>query len=305
MLSVRDLKISFTRYDGLLRRTDLRALDGVDVEVERGELLAVVGQSGAGKSLLAHAILGVLPRNATATGRMVFDGLPLDEKRQSELRGRRIALVPQAVTWLDPTARAARQIGWSASAAGLRPTNGAVTRELARYDLSPAAGLLFPHQLSGGMARRVLTAIATISRAEVLIADEPTTGLDPAVRDLSLKLLRRLADEGRCVVVITHDIAAILPFADRFAILRDGRTVECCSSDAFRCGRTAHPYSRALRSALPEFGFALEAPDTPPVPAETAGCGYRYECARATTVCAADRPAWTQTPDGRVRCHHV
>lgn len=303
MLAVEDLRVHFTRYRGLLRREELTVLDGVDVDARPGELVAMVGQSGAGKSLFAHAVLGILPANARVEGRMDFAGEPLDPARQRRLRGRRIALVPQAVTWLDPTATAGRQIGWGARAAGLPHGPAVVAAELARFDLAAATAGLHPHQLSGGMARRVLTAIATVSRADLLIADEPTTGLDPDACRLALTLLRRLADEGRTVVVITHDLSAVLPFADRVAILHGGRTVEITEAPVFRDGHPAHPYSRALRSALPEHGFTA--------PAQAAisgiddrGCRHRGECDRGSDRCAS-LPPWAEHRRGRVRCHHA
>lgn len=303
MLAVEDLQIRFTRYHGLFQRRELTVLDGIDVEARPGELVAMIGQSGAGKSLFAHAVLGILPANARIDGRIRFEGQPLDPARQRRLRGRRIALVPQAVTWLDPTATAGRQIGWGARAAGRAHGRGVIAEELARFDLAAGTADLHPHQLSGGMARRVLTAIATVSRADLLIADEPTTGLDPDASRVALTLLRRLADEGRAVIVISHDLSAVLPVADRVAILHGGRTVEIADASAFRNGGPAHPYSTALRAALPEHGF------TAPVEAAASaaspdGCRHRGECVRASHRCAT-LPDWVDHPHGRARCHHV
>lgn len=303
MLAVKDLRVRFTRYRGLLRRQDMTVLDGVDVDARPGELVAMIGQSGAGKSLFAHAVLGILPANASVEGRMSFAGEPLDLARQRRLRGRRIALVPQAVTWLDPTATAGRQVGWGARAAGRPHGPAAIAGELARFDLAAATARLFPHQLSGGMARRVLTAIATVSQAELLIADEPTTGLDPDACRVALTLLRRLADEGCMVVVITHDLSAVLPFADRVAILHGGRTVEIADARTFRDGQPIHPYSRALRSALPEHGFSAPA-QTQASGVAGDGCRHRGECDRASGTCAIP-PEWTERGRGRVRCHHA
>lgn len=302
MLTVEDLKVRFSRYDGLFGRRVTTVLDGVDLEVGAGEFVAVVGQSGAGKSLLAHAILGILPFNATVEGRFVFDGEALDERRRRALRGRRIALVPQAVTWLDPTATAGRQVGWSARAAGHRADDRLITSEFARFDLAATARRLFPHELSGGMARRVLTATATVSRADLLVADEPTTGLDPQVRDLALGLLRDLADQGKAVVVITHDLAAAMSVADRIVVLRSGRTIETADVAVFRSGTPAHPYSRSLRAAQPTHGFVA-----PPDPVDDAGpgdvCGHFCDCEIASPKCAEVPPAWVVLSSTRVRCH--
>lgn len=255
MLVVENLRIRFSRYDGLLRRREVIALDGVDLDVRAGEMVAVVGQSGAGKSLLAHAVLGVLPANAHVEGRMTFEGSLLDNARQCALRGRRIALIPQGINWLDPTATAGKQARWGALAAGKLGDRHAIAAEFTRFDLAERVCDAFPHELSGGMARRVLTAIATISRADLLIADEPTTGLDPDVRDISMKLHRTLADQGHAVMVITHDLAVAVRWADRIVVLCDGRSVETLPAERFRAGEFSHPYTHALRAALPEYGF--------------------------------------------------
>jgi peptide/nickel transport system ATP-binding protein len=302
MLIVEDLSIRFVRYRGLLDRQEITALDGVDLDARPGEFVALVGQSGSGKSLFAHAVLGILPRNARVGGRILYAGALLDPSRQRALRGRRMVLVPQALTWLDPTATTGRQVGWSARAAGLPAGRAAVIAEFARYGLAADAADLYPHQLSGGMARRVLTAIATISRADLLIADEPTNGLDADACRLALTLLRRLADEGRTVVVITHDLPAVLPFADRVAVLHSGRTVEIVDAGAFRNGGPMHPYSRALRAALPEYGFVAGMEATSEFP--TDGCRHAGECELASRLCGV-RPDWVRHAGGRARCHHV
>ena len=117
MLEVQDMHLSFARYRTLLHREWLPVLNGVSCSVQRGELVALIGASGAGKSLLAHAILGILPRTASVNAVMLFDGQPLTPGRQAKLRGKQIALVPQAVTYLDPTATAQRQVAWAATAA--------------------------------------------------------------------------------------------------------------------------------------------------------------------------------------------
>ena len=129
MLEVQDMRLSFSRYRTLLRREWLPVLNGVSVSVQRGELVSLIGASGAGKSLLAHAVLGILPSTTKLSGSMQFEGQPLTPARQNALRGKRIALVPQAITYLDPTARANAQVSWAATAAKLG--TGAVASKLA------------------------------------------------------------------------------------------------------------------------------------------------------------------------------
>ncbi|MXP64524.1 ABC transporter ATP-binding protein [Roseomonas sp. M0104] len=256
MLELSRLSIGFRRPAGLWRREVVPALRGVSLDVRAGEVLAVIGASGAGKSLLAQAVLGLLPANAVLAGAMRFQGAPLDP---AMLRGRRIALVPQSIAWLDPLVRAGRQVEWAAGRAGLPAAlrQPAATAALARFNLGAAASRRFPHQLSGGMARRAMLAIATLGQADLLVADEPTNGLDPENAARVLGHLRALADAGRGVLVISHDLSAVLPQADRVAILRDGALQETAPATAFR-GRgeaLASSYARALWQALPESGF--------------------------------------------------
>jgi peptide/nickel transport system ATP-binding protein len=307
MLDVENLSVSFSRYQGLLRRRDLTVLNGVDVTVQPGELVAMIGQSGGGKSLLAHAVLGILPRNARQEGRLTFEGQVLDTRLQKKLRGHRMVLVPQSVTWLDPTASAGRQVGWGARAAGRDPSRDAVAHEFARHGLEREAMALFPHQLSGGMARRVLTAIATMAQADLLIADEPTSGLDPSVRSMALTLLRRLADEGRAVLVISHDLSAVLPVADHVTVLHNGRTVEIAPGAMIRETGPRHPYSKALWAALPENGFNA-APGSIGNPGQRdtgrdMECGFLETCGSAIDQCQRIPPPWNPGPGMKARCH--
>lgn len=264
MLEVHDMYLQFARYRSLLQREWLPVLNGVSVGVQRGELVALVGASGAGKSLLAHAVLGILPRTARLSANMAFDGQALTPALQAQMRGKRIALVPQSVTYLDPTAMAQRQVAWAATAAKRAGSAADARRqareELLRYGLSEAAHKRYPHQLSGGMARRVLTAIATVSQADLVIADEPTSGLDPEVCQLALHHLRALADAGKGVLVITHDLDAVRHVADRIVVMQKGRTVETVDAAAFASGQAQHPFTRALYRALPQNGFHLYDP---------------------------------------------
>lgn len=259
MLDIQGLAISFVRYDGLFARRRLPCLSGISTAVAAGEMLAVVGASGAGKSLLAHAVLGILPPNADVGGHMSFDGAALTPARQKRLRGRRIALVPQSITHLDPLVRSFRQVGWAARRAGLAGAHAvrAAEQAIGRYGLDRTAAELYPHALSGGMARRILLAIATVAEADLVIADEPTSGLDPANAEVVLAHLRTLADRGKAVVVITHDIPAVLRYADRVTVLCGGTCIETAPAEAFAGDGTGltTDFARALWRALPQNAF--------------------------------------------------
>ena len=270
LLEVASFTLSFTQYEAGLRRVRLRVLDGMDLEVDTGELVAVVGASGSGKSLLAHAICGVLPANATEGGVIRYDGRELTQARRERLRGEEIALVPQSVGFLDPLARAGQQTRRAADLAGVADPATAAAEAYRRLELPAQVAGRFPHELSGGMARRVLAATATIGSPRLVLADEPTPGLHQSLAAETLRGLRKLADNGAAVVVITHDLRAATEIADRIAVFNAGRTVEVAAPAAFSGAGDglAQPYSRALLDALPGNGFGVD--DLAAVPAAAA-----------------------------------
>ncbi|MDD3815958.1 MAG: ABC transporter ATP-binding protein, partial [Desulfocapsaceae bacterium] len=258
MLAIQDLSIRFTRYTFGLKKKEGCVVRGLDLSIAPGQVMAVIGQSGAGKSLLAHALLGILPRNARVEGRVFFKGQALTPKRLSALRGREIALIPQSITALNPLLRVGVQVARAAQLSGISkkdvPTT--VRRAFARYLLQKEVANWFPFQLSGGMARRVLTATATVGMADLILADEPTSGLDPITAREALAHLRELADTGKAVLLITHDIAAALQVADMVTVFCAGTTVEVARADDFKgLGHLRHPYTRALWAALPANSF--------------------------------------------------
>ena len=309
MLSVRNLSVTFTLYDVGLVQKQLTPIIDLDLDVAAGELVAVVGSSGSGKSLLAHAILGILPNNAVVGGEMIFKGEPLTARRQATLRGREIALIPQAVSFLDPLQRVGPQVKRAAELSGLsaREAARAQARAFQRYGLAEETAHLFPFQISGGMARRVLLATATVGNADLIIADEPTPGLHPeAVRE-TLAHLRELADEGKAVALITHDIEAALGAADKIAVFYAGTALEVAHVDDFRNGGQAlrHPYTRALWRALPQNDFEPVPGAQPPPDALPQGCLYVERCPMAIPTCREYRPSSREVGGGRVRCFRV
>lgn len=262
LLAVADFSLGFRRYDGLVRQREWMALHGLDFCIPAGEVLALVGASGAGKSLLAHALFGILPPNAVTSGRLVLEGTSLGPATWDARRGRVMGLVPQSASHLDPLVRCGRQLAWAAGRSGARADRAAIEQALARFDLEPETARSFPHQLSGGMARRVMLAMATIGAPRLIVADEPTSGLDPANAGGVLAHLRRLADAGAGVLLITHDLVQALPTADRVAILRDGRLVGLEPATAFAGAgeRLTSVYARDLWQAMPEYGFSTGEP---------------------------------------------
>lgn len=256
LLEIHDLNISFTRYDKGLRQMDMPVIRNLSLTIDPGEIVAVVGASGSGKSLLAHAILGILPRNAKWNGTLTFDGQPLTPNLIKKLRGREIALVPQSVDFLDPLMRVGMQVRQAVRVGD--PVEEQM-RAFQKMRLGPKAAKRYPFQLSGGMARRVLVSIASVSGARLLIADEPTPGIDEAVVQETLNMFRQFADAGTAVVFITHDLEAALSVADRVAVFYSGTVLEMAEAADFtgKGERLRHPYTQALWRALPQNDFAV------------------------------------------------
>lgn len=252
ILTVKNLSISFTRYGRGFSRTELSALQDLSLTVEPGQVAAVVGESGAGKSLLAHAIFHLLPRNAKAEGTLLYGGSPLTEDRAKALRGREIVLIPQGITYLDPMMKVGPQVRRGGRDAASR----ARCREaLGRYGLGPEVEELYPFELSGGMARRVLIASAVAESPRLIVADEPTPGLDLRTAGRILGHFRELAQRGAGVLFITHDLELALTVADKLVVLYEGRTVDQLPAARFQTGERLHPYTRALWNAMPRHWF--------------------------------------------------
>lgn len=267
LLTVEDLTVSFDRYgaaDGALRsprgggRVTTEVLHALTLSVHEGEIVAVVGASGSGKTVLADALLGLYEPNATVSGRIWFDGEPLDASSLAALRGRGICLVPQSVSHLDPLMRVGAQVRGAsqgrtrAERAADRARREARQRELFEaYGLAPEVARLYPHELSGGMARRVLLMCALMEEPRVLIADEPTPGLDAELAVRAVDDLRAFADTGSGVILITHDLELAVRVADRIAVFKDGSVVEETAASNFAEPELLeHPFSRALSREL-------------------------------------------------------
>ena len=249
ILTVKDLSIAFHMYDKGLEQYDLKVISNLDLDVYPGEIVAIAGSSGSGKSLLAHAVMGLLPENALLSGTIAYKGKILDLADKEKLRGKELALVPQSVAYLDPLMR----IGTQVSGKGAPKKKVTLQKKIfQRLQLKENVEKLYPFQLSGGMARRVLVSTAVLSGADVIIADEPTPGLDLEMALETLKIFRELADEGKAIVLITHDIDLAFHIADRVAVFYAGTTLEIADANDFLEGPEAlrHPYSKALWKAL-------------------------------------------------------
>lgn len=300
VLEVTDLSVTFRQYDRGLKQIDLEVISSLNVRIDAGEILAVVGSSGSGKSLLAHAVLGILPANGFTGGTMKYCGMELTPKRQEELRGKEIGFIPQSVTYLDPLMKTGRQVR------GAGGTAEAQRKLFEKYGLKPEAEELYPFQLSGGMARRVLVSSALIGGAKLIIADEPTPGLHPEIAEETVRHLRELADEGRAVMLITHELDLACRIADKIAVFYGGTTLETAPARDFIKGGDAlrHPYSKALFEALPQNGFRPIPGFQPYAGALPESCIFAPRCGSKTAECAG-KPETRELRGGTVRCFHA
>jgi len=312
VLAVKDLSVTFRTEDG-----PLSAVDRVGFEVGDGEVLAVVGESGCGKSVTAMSIAGLLPRAATVTGSVELDGTELigaGQRTLQSIRGREVAYIFQEpMTSLNPVFTVGHQIG------EVLRTHVGLSRQAARaraVELLKLVGIPsaerrvgdYPHQLSGGMRQRVMIAMAVACDPKVLIADEPTTALDVTIQAGILDVLRGLRERlGTSIVLITHDLGVVADLADRVAVMYAGRVVETAEvHDLF--ARPQHPYTVGLLGASPAAGRHAESqrlneiPGLVPVLTEQPdACTFADRCPRAVDTCTSSQPHLTGAPH-RVAC---
>ena len=313
LLKVEDLRVEFRT-----RRGAALVLNGVDFQINGGETLCVVGESGCGKSMTALALLRLIPSppGRISSGRVLFQGenlLEATEARMREVRGNRISMIFQEpMTSLNPVFPVGDQIGESlrlhAGLDGRQARERAI--EMLRHVGIPAPERRvdeYPHQLSGGMRQRVMIAMALACRPDILIADEPTTALDVTVQAQIFDLLRELQREnGTAVMLITHDMGAVAEMADRVMVMYAGRVIEQGSCDEV-LSNPQHPYTQGLIACLPELGSSQQAGRAelveisgvvPSIWELGQGCAFRDRCPHAMPRCAAQVPPLIQAEDG-------
>lgn len=299
VLSVRNLTVSFYQYERGFRQVCFPAIRDLSLDIREGEMVAVVGSSGSGKSLLAHGVMGILPYNAVWGGEIFYEGEILSPKRLKSLRGHEIVLVPQSVSYLDPLMKAGSQIRGGKRDAESRSRCREV---LERYGLEEETEKRYPFELSGGMIRRVLISTAVMEKPKLVIADEPTPGLHIDAAKRVLGHFRELADEGAGVLLITHDLELALSMADRIVVFYAGTNVEEAVKEDFEdIDRLRHPYTRALYRAMPQHGFH-PTPGTQPFGKRLpGGCPYGPRCEGYETRCEED-VEYRALRGGKVRC---
>jgi oligopeptide transport system ATP-binding protein len=300
LLEVRDLSVRFKTPEGVVP-----AVNGLSLALAQGATLGIVGESGAGKSQTALALLGLLARNATVTGSIRFEGRELlgqSEADWSRLRGNRIAMVFQdPMTSLNPYLRIETQIGETLLRhRGLSRTAARAEslRLLQAVHIADAAQRLraYPHELSGGQRQRVMIAIALACRPALLLADEPTTALDVTVQAQILRLFAELRrDFGVAMILITHDLGVVAEVCDHTLVMYAGRAVECGATSTL-LGAPAHPYTRALLEARPRLDTDIlerlnALPGQPPHLMQLPpGCAFAPRCPLSVDACTQAVP---------------
>jgi oligopeptide transport system ATP-binding protein len=314
VLHVESLSVRFMRHDRALQ-----AVRDVSLSVAPGECVGVVGESGSGKTQLFMAVMGLLARNASATGSVRFQGhelLGAPAKLLNQFRGSRLSMIFQdPMTSLTPHLRvgvqlaeillqhtgAARSDAWALAARMLERVH--IPEPLRRLQQ-------YPHELSGGMRQRVMIAMSLMCNPALVIADEPTTALDVTVQAQILGLLRGVRSEfGMALVLISHDLAVVARIADRILVMYAGRIVEnAVAGELARAPR--HPYSAELLKCAPNLSGPLwtrmpTLPGQAPQPDEVGdGCAFAPRCAKATERCRHELPALTGPAGSQVACHH-
>lgn len=312
LLQVQNLIVEFPS-----RRGTLRALDDISFDIAPGEILGVVGESGAGKSLTGAAIIGLLePPGRIASGRILLEGqridnLPYDQMRR--IRGRKIgAIFQDPLTSLNPLYTIGRQLTETISTH--LPVTAAEARRRAISLLEdtgiPAAAERidhYPHQFSGGMRQRVVIALALAAEPKLIVADEPTTALDVSIQAQIIQLLKRICkDRGAAVMLITHDMGVIAETCDRVAVMYAGRVGEIGPVHEV-INQPAHPYTMGLMASIPDMESDRERLNQidgamPRLNAIPAGCAYNPRCPRAFDRCTRERPDLLNAGATRAAC---
>lgn len=301
LLQVKDFSISFKMYDKGIKQNNIKVVSQLSLDVYKGELLAIVGSSGSGKSLLAHGIMGLLPENAITSGSIKYDGEELTQDRLKKLRGEKIALVPQSISYLDPLIKIGKQVQGANRNKFSKKTQ---KESFKKYDLCEKSEKLYPFQLSGGMARRGLISTADQKDVDLIIADEPTPGLELELAMKTLKYFRDFANKGKAVILITHDIDLAFNVADKVAIFYAGTVVEVALSQDFQSGMLRHPYTKALYNALPQNGFIPIDGVQPYGKDLPSGCLFAPRCSSFNENCREKIPM-RQLRGGIVRCNNA
>ncbi|RLG50776.1 MAG: ABC transporter ATP-binding protein [Thermoproteota archaeon] len=311
LLDVRGLRVYY-----MLGDEAVKAVDGVSLKVEKGEVLGLVGESGSGKSTLGLAIVRLVPHpGRILEGSVLFKGrdlLKLPEQELSKVRGGEIGMVFQdPLTSLDPLMRVGEQLVETIMAHSQLTKEEAKEKAVKYLELVGISAERFydyPHQFSGGMRQRAMIAMAISTSPSLLIADEPTTALDVIVQSQIMELFQSLREKlGLSVILITHDISVAMEVADKIAVMYAGHLVECAPSETLY-DSPLHPYTQGLLKAVPNIELKdmklVYIPGTPPDLANPPpGCRFHPRCPRAMDVCRREEPPEVEVGETTVKCH--
>lgn len=314
LLDIQNLYLSFSTDDGVVP-----AVRGVSLALEQGQSLAVVGESGAGKSQVFYALMGLLAKNANVSGAVSFMGQDLLQLSQAELnkiRGRKIAMIFQdPMTALNPFLRIGVQLvevlNVHLKITGKQAKRLAIEM-LERVKLHQPEQVFrqYPHELSGGMRQRVMIAMALLCKPDLIIADEPTTALDVTVQTDILRLFAELQNEfSTSLILITHDLPLVSSLCQHIAVMYAGQVVEYGTVDDI-FNHTRHPYTQGLLASMPQQQATQQQlysmPGSPPNPLELVeGCAFLPRCEQGSEQCSS-KPNWVQTSSTQgALCWHV
>lgn len=316
LLCIHDLTVQYVT-DGEV----VHAVNGIDLELEKGKIMGLVGETGAGKTTTALAIMGLLPKyvGKVPAGEILFQGKNLLEATNEEMRdirGNKISMIFQdPMTSLNPVFTVGSQLAEVIKLHNKNMSKQAVSERvdeiLEMVGIPKERKVEYPHQFSGGMKQRIMIAIAIACRPDLLIADEPTTALDVTIQAQVLKMMKNLQKElGSSVLLITHDLGVVVSFCDAVSIMYAGEIVESGAlEDVFDRKRKHHPYTEGLFASIPD--IHSQAPRLKPIPGLMPdpvnlpeGCKFNPRCPYCTDICR-EQDVELKNYDGlKVRCHH-
>lgn len=317
LLAIRDLKTYF-----ISKGSEVRAVDGIDIDVEKGQIVCIVGESGCGKSMTSLSIMRLVPKpfGKIVDGEMLFNGkdlTKLTEREMSDVRGNDISMIFQEpMTALNPVTTIGSQIAEVLIRHRGLNKRQALDRavEMLQFVGVPRAKEIvheYPHQLSGGLRQRVMIAMAMVCEPKLLIADEPTTALDVTIQAQVLELMKKMRREtGTAIILITHDLGVVADMADHVVVMYAGQVVESVNADTI-FESPLHPYTKALMDSIPSIEEEKESlysiPGTVPSAANfPKGCRFAERCPIAEASCFEKMPELRELKPGHlVRCDKV
>jgi peptide/nickel transport system ATP-binding protein len=315
LLEVKNLFVQYNTDSGVVY-----ALNGLDLSLESGETMGLVGETGAGKTTLALSVLKLLPANVgeITVGSIAYDGQDLAKLSTNEMqkiRGRKISTIFQdPMTSLNPTKTVGRQImevlELHFKELALPERQKKVDNILALVGIPPARQVEYPFQFSGGMKQRIVIAMALIAEPELILADEPTTALDVTIQAQILELIRKLKEEfNTAMLLITHDLGIVVEICSKIAVIYSGEIIEFGTIEDIYARNDNHPYTEGLFKCIPD--LATDTPRLTPIPGSMpnpeelpVGCKFYERCICRKDICMKKEPDYYTKGTHKIKCHH-